>query len=161
MVRRIMEVAHHGIQDYQLVIPLELLKQAERTQRIFNLVLGAIAGISLLVGGIGIMNIMLATVSERTREIGIRRAVGATRRHIVVHFLLESVMLTICGGIIGLLCGLCAVGAISWFAGWRVAVSLWAVALPVIMSFLVGVFFGLYPARQAALVDPIVALRHE
>ena len=161
MVRRIMEVAHHGAQDYQIVVPLELLKQAERTQRTFNLVLGAIAGISLLVGGIGIMNIMLATVSERTREIGIRRAVGAARRHIVVHFLLESVMLTISGGIIGLLCGLGAVGAISWLAGWRVAISLWAVALPVIMSFLVGIFFGLYPARQAALVDPIVALRHE
>jgi putative ABC transport system permease protein len=161
LAKRIMAVAHHGARDYQFIVPLELLKQAERTQRTFNLVLGAIAGISLLVGGIGIMNIMLATVSERTREIGIRRAVGATRRHIVVHFLLESVMLTISGGIIGLLCGLGAVGAISWFAGWRVAVSLWAVALPVIMSFLVGIFFGLYPARQAAQVDPIVALRHE
>ncbi len=161
LVKRIMEVAHHDAQDYQFVVPLELLKQAERTQHTFNLILGAIAGISLLVGGIGIMNIMLATVSERTREIGIRRAVGATRRHIVVHFLLESVMLTISGGIIGLLFGLGAVGAISWFAGWRVAISLWAVALPVIMSFLVGIFFGLYPARQAALVEPIVALRHE
>ena len=161
LVKRIMAVAHHDTQDYQFVVPLELLKQAERTQRTFNLVLGAIAGISLLVGGIGIMNIMLATVSERTREIGIRRAVGATRRDIVVHFLLESVMLTLSGGIIGLLCGLGAVAAISWFAGWRVAISLWAVALPVIMSFLVGIFFGLYPARQASNVDPIVALRHE
>ena len=161
LVKRIMEVAHHYAQDYQLVVPLELLKQAERTQRTFNLVLGAIAGISLLVGGIGIMNIMLATVSERTREIGIRRAVGATRQHIMVHFLMESVMLTLSGGIIGLLCGLGAVGAISWFAGWRVAISVQAVALPVIMSLLVGIFFGLYPARQAAHVDPIVALRHE
>lgn len=161
LVERIMEVAHHGAQDYQFIVPLELLKQAERTQRTFNLVLGAIAGISLLVGGIGIMNIMLATVSERTREIGIRRAVGATRRHIVVHFLLESVILTVSGGIIGLLFGFCAVGIISRLAGWRVAISLWAVVLPVVMSFLVGVFFGLYPARQAAHVDPIVALRHE
>ncbi len=161
LVERIMEVAHHYTQDYQFVVPLELLQQAKRTQRTFNLVLGSIAGISLLVGGIGIMNIMLATVSERTREIGIRRAVGATRRHIMVHFLLESVMLTISGGIIGLLCGLGAVWAISWFAGWRVAISLWAVALPVIMSILVGIFFGLYPARKAAHVDPIVALRHE
>jgi putative ABC transport system permease protein len=161
LVERIMDVAHHHIQDYQLVVPLELLRQAERTQRTFNLVLGAIAAISLLVGGIGIMNIMLATVSERTREIGIRRAVGATRRHILVQFLLEAVMLTVSGGVIGLFCGLCAVGAISWLAGWRVAVSLWAVALPVVMSFLVGIFFGLYPARQASLVDPIVALRHE
>jgi putative ABC transport system permease protein len=161
LLERIMDVAHHHIQDYQLVVPLELLRQAERTQRTFNLVLGAIAAISLLVGGIGIMNIMLATVSERTREIGIRRAVGATRRHILVQFLLEAVMLTVSGGVIGLFCGLFAVGAISWLAGWRVAVSLWAVALPVVMSFLVGVFFGLYPARQASRVDPIVALRHE
>jgi putative ABC transport system permease protein len=161
LVKRIMAVAHHDTRDYQFVVPLELLKQAERTQRTFNLVLGAIAGISMLVGGIGIMNIMLATVSERAREIGIRRAVGATRRHIVVHFLLESVMLTLSGGIIGLLCGLGAVAAISWFAGWRTAISLWAVVLPVIMAFLVGIFFGLYPARQAANVDPIVALRHE
>jgi putative ABC transport system permease protein len=161
LVERIMDVAHHHIQDYQLVVPLELLRQAQRTQRTFNLVLGAIAAISLLVGGIGIMNIMLATVSERTREIGIRRAVGATRRHILVQFLLEAVMLTVAGGVIGLFFGFGAVGAISWLAGWRVAVSFWAVALPVIMSFLEGVFFGLYPARQAARVDPIVALRHE
>ena len=161
LVERIMAVAHHHIQDFQVVVPLELLRQARQTQRTFNLVLGAIAAISLLVGGIGIMNIMLATVSERTREIGIRRAVGATRRHILVQFLLEAVILTVSGGVIGIFFGLCAVGAITWLAGWQVAVSLWAVALPVVMSFLVGVFFGLYPARQAALVDPIEALRHE
>lgn len=161
LVRRIMEVSHNYAQDYQLLVPLELLKQAERTQRTLNLVLGAIAGISLLVGGIGIMNIMLATVSERTREIGIRRAVGATRRHIMVHFLLESVFLTVAGGIIGLLCGLGAVGVISSLAGWKVVVSFWSAALPLQMSFMVGIFFGLYPARQAAKVDPIVALRHE
>jgi putative ABC transport system permease protein len=161
LVERIMAVAHHHIQDFQVVVPLELLRQARRTQRTFNLVLGAIAAISLLVGGIGIMNIMLATVSERTREIGIRRAVGATRKHILVQFLMEAVMLTVSGGVIGIFCGLCAVGAISWLAGWRVAVSLWAVVMPVVMSFLVGVFFGLYPARQASRVDPIEALRHE
>lgn len=161
LVQRIMEVAHHNAQDYQLVVPLELLRQGEQTQRTFNLVLGAIAGISLLVGGIGIMNIMLATVSERTREIGIRRAVGATRRHIWAQFLLESVMLTVSGGVIGLLSGFVAVSGISWLAGWPLAVSLWAVVLPVIMSLMAGIFFGLYPAHQAARVDPIVALRHE
>ena len=161
LVKRIMEVAHHGTQDYQLLVPLELLKQAERTQRTFNLVLGAIAGISLLVGGIGIMNIMLATVSERTREIGIRRAVGATRGHIMVHFLVESVFLTVAGGIIGLLCGLGAVEIISGLAGWTVVVSFWSAVLPLQIAFMVGIFFGLYPARQAAKVDPIVALRHD
>ena len=161
LVKRIMEVAHHGTQDYQLLVPLELLKQAERTQRTFNLVLGTIAGISLLVGGIGIMNIMLATVSERTREIGIRRAVGATRAHIMVHFLVESVFLTVAGGIIGLLCGLGAVEMISSLAGWTVVVSFWSAVLPLQIAFMVGIFFGLYPARQAAKVDPIVALRHD
>ncbi len=161
LVQRIMQVSHHGALDYQVVVPLELLKQAEKTQRTFNLVLGAIAGISLLVGGIGIMNIMLATVSERTREIGIRRAVGATRQHIVMHFLAESVLLTVSGGLIGLMCGIGAVGMISRLAEWPVALPLWGVLLPLLMSLLVGVFFGLYPARQAARVDPIVALRHE
>jgi putative ABC transport system permease protein len=160
LIKRIMEVAHNHIQDYQLLVPLELLKQAERTQRTFNLVLGVIAGISLLVGGIGIMNIMLATVSERTREIGIRRAVGATRGHIMAHFLVESVFLTVAGGIIGLLCGLGAVKIISSLAGWNVVVSFWSAALPLQISLMVGIFFGLYPARQAAKVDPIVALRH-
>lgn len=160
LVKRIMEVAHHHTPDYQLLVPLELLKQAERTQRTFNLVLGTIASISLLVGGIGIMNIMLATVSERTREIGIRRAVGATRGHIMVHFLVESVFLTVIGGIIGLLAGLGAVEIISSLAGWTVVVSFWSAVLPLQISFMVGIFFGLYPARQAAKVDPIVALRH-
>ena len=160
LIKRIMAVAHNHIQDYQLLVPLELLKQAERTQRTFNLVLGAIAGISLLVGGIGIMNIMLATVSERTREIGIRRAVGATRGHIMAHFLVESVFLTATGGIIGLLCGLGAVKIISSLAGWNVVISSWSAALPLLISLMVGIFFGLYPARQAASVDPIVALRH-
>jgi putative ABC transport system permease protein len=161
LIKRIMVVAHHNAQDYQLLVPLELLEQSRKTQRTFNLVLGSIAGISLLVGGIGIMNIMLATVSERTREIGIRRAVGATRGDIQLHFLAESVILTVSGGIIGLLGGLCAVGLIAWLAGWGVALSLWGLFLPLGMSLLVGVFFGLYPARRAAGVDPIVALRHE
>lgn len=161
MVRRIMQVAHHHALDYQMVIPLELLHQSRRTQRTLNLVLGTIAAISLLVGGIGIMNIMLATVSERTREIGIRRAVGATRKDIMVQFLAEAVMLTGAGGLIGLLGGLTAVELFASLAGWKMALSFWGVVIPLQLSFVVGIFFGLYPAKQAARVDPMVALRHE
>jgi putative ABC transport system permease protein len=161
LIKRILEVAHHHAKDYQIVVPLELLRQSQRTQRTLNLVLGTIAAISLLVGGIGIMNIMLATVSERTREIGIRRAVGATRRDIMVQFLAEAVMLTGIGGIVGLLGGLGTVGLFSRMAGWHMAISFWGVVVPLLLSFLTGIFFGLYPAKQASRVDPIVALRHE
>jgi putative ABC transport system permease protein len=160
IIRRIMHVAHgDDYSGFQIIVPLELLKQSARANRIFSLVLGAIAGISLLVGGIGIMNIMLATVSERTREIGIRRAVGASRRHIVAQFLSEAILLTAVGGGVGLLCGLAAVWGFAAVSGWHVAVPFWGIALPLLMSVLVGLFFGIYPARQASLVDPIVALR--
>ena len=159
-VERIVEVSHHNVRDYQLIIPQELLQQARKTQQTFNIVLGAIAGVSLLVGGIGIMNIMLATVTERIREIGIRRAVGATRDHIVVQFLTEAVILTFLGGMTGVILGMGAVTAISRLAGWQTAFTAWAVFLPLGMSILVGVFFGLYPAIQAARMDPVSALRH-
>jgi len=161
VIRRVFELTHRGLDDYRLVVPQELLKQANQTQTTFNIVLGSIAAISLLVGGIGIMNIMLASVSERTREIGIRRAVGATREHIVVQFLTEAVILTSAGGIIGVVLGLAGVSLVSAFAGWQVAVTAWALLLPLAMSVLAGVFFGLYPAVQAATMDPIDALRHE
>ncbi len=161
MVERIMEITHGGATDYQMVIPLELLHQSQETQRTFNIVLGSIALISLLVGGIGIMNIMLATVSERTKEIGIRRAVGATREHIVIQFLIESVILTFSGGLFGISIGIGGVWLITAFAGWRTAITLWAIVLPLGMSIFVGIFFGLYPAYQAAKMDPIFALHHE
>jgi putative ABC transport system permease protein len=161
LVGRIMELAHGGAEDYQMVIPLELLHQSQRTQRTFNIVLGSIALISLLVGGIGIMNIMLATVSERTREIGIRRAVGATRKHITVQFLVESVLLTFSGGIFGVAIGIGGVWLITTLAGWQTAVTLWSIMLPLGMSIIVGIFFGLYPAYKAARMDPIAALHHE
>jgi putative ABC transport system permease protein len=161
IVERLMEVAHHGVRDFQMIVPQELLKQSENTRRMFNIVLGAIAGISLLVGGIGIMNIMLATVSERTREIGIRRAVGATRTHIVGQFLAESVILTGVGGIAGIAAGFAAVRLITAIAGWQTVLTFTAVCLPLLMSLLVGIFFGLYPACRAAFMNPIVALRHE
>ncbi len=161
IIERILQVRHNNIKDYQLLVPQELLNQARRTQRTFNVVLGAIAGISLLVGGIGIMNIMLATVSERTREIGIRRAVGATRPDIIVQFLAESVILTFSGGLIGVVSGIGAVAVIAAIAEWQTAVTFWAAGLPLAMSLLVGLFFGLYPAWQAAHMDPVAALRHE
>ena len=161
IIKRIMEVAHHGVKDFQMVVPQELLKQSQKTRRMFNIILGAIAGISLLVGGIGIMNIMLATVSERMREIGIRRAVGATRGHIIMQFLAESVILTFTGGIFGIAAGIGAVLLITTVAGWETAVTCWAVFLPLIVSVLVGIFFGLYPACRAAFMNPIAALRYE
>lgn len=161
IIDRIINIAHGGVSDYLVLIPRELLRQAQQTQRTFNLVLGTIAGVSLLVGGIGIMNIMLASVYERTREIGIRRAVGATRLDIVQHFLTESVILTLTGGIAGVLMGTITSILVSHIGQWATRITLWAVLGPVIMAILVGVFFGLYPAVQASRMDPIKALRYE
>ena len=160
ILQRSMEVVHHGVKDFQMVVPQQLLKQAQKTRRMFNIILGAIAGISLLVGGIGIMNIMLATVSERTREIGIRRAVGATRGHIIVQFLAEAVILTFSGGVVGVVAGIGAAWLITAVAGWQTVVTVLAVCLPLFMSIMVGVFFGMYPAYRAANMNPIAALHH-
>ena len=151
----------HKKQDYELVVPLELLRQAERTKRIFSIVLGSIAAISLLVGGIGIMNIMLASVTERTREIGIRRALGAKRRDIITQFLTETVILSGSGGIIGIIIGVTIPFMITQFANMATIVTLWALLLAFCISAAVGVIFGLYPAYRAANMDPIEALRHE
>jgi putative ABC transport system permease protein len=151
----------HKKKDYIVSVPLALLKQAEATKRTFNIVLGSIAGISLLVGGIGIMNIMLASVTERTREIGIRRAIGAKRRQIVLQFLIETVVLSTTGGIIGLGVGTLIPFLITYFSGMMTVVTLTGVLLPLLISMTIGIIFGLYPAMHAAKVDPIVALRHE
>jgi len=159
LIDRIMEVAHNSVKDYQLVVPLELLQQSLRTQRIFNIVLAVIGGISLLVGGIGIMNIMLATVSERKREIGIRRAVGATRKDIITQFLAESVLLTVSGGVLGVLAGFVFVLTMEAFTGWSIKITLGSMVIPFFLAVITGVFFGLYPAIQAARLDPINALR--
>jgi putative ABC transport system permease protein len=167
----------HEQEDYAVVVPKELLRQAARTKAMFNVLLVVIAGISLLVGGIGIMNIMLATVTERTREIGIRRALGATRQDIISQFLTETVVLTASGGLLGVLFGL-SCGPL--FRGMRQALTImspdllppivytlepriapWSVVLSLFISLGVGVIFGVYPARQAAFMDPIEALRHE
>jgi putative ABC transport system permease protein len=144
-----------------IVVPREILRQREATQRIFNVVTGAIAAISLLVGGIGIMNIMLASVAERTREVGVRRALGATRRDIAAQFLVEASLLTTAGGVIGALLG--AVGAllIQAFAAWPTALSPLLLGLALLVALLVGIGFGSYPAWAAANLAPMEALRHE
>jgi putative ABC transport system permease protein len=151
----------HNKEDYHVNVPLALLRQAEDTKRTFNIVLGSIAGISLLVGGIGIMNIMLAAVTERTREIGIRRAVGAKRRQIIAQFLIETVVLSTVGGIIGVAIGIFIPWVISRLSGMPTVVTFYSVALSVGISMTIGIIFGIYPAKRAATLDPIVALRHE
>ena len=151
----------HKKEDYQVSVPLALLKEAEATKRRFNIVLGSIASISLLVGGIGIMNIMLASVTERTREIGIRRAIGAKRRQIIIQFLIETVVLSTLGGIVGLIMGITIPSIITYFSEMPTVITLQSIVLPLFISVSIGIIFGLYPAASAAKVDPIIALRHE
>jgi putative ABC transport system permease protein len=151
----------HPKKDFEITVPLDLLERAEKTQRIFTLVLGAIASISLLVGGIGIMNIMLATVTERTKEIGIRRALGAKRRDIAWQFLAETTTLSSLGGILGVGLGIALSYVVTYFFHFPAILRAWSTLLAFGVSVLVGLIFGTYPARRAALMDPIEALRHE
>jgi len=153
--------ANHKQQDYEILVPLQLLKQAEHTKKIFNIVLGAIAAISLIVGGIGIMNIMLATVTERTREIGIRRALGAKRKDIINQFLIEAVILSSIGGLIGVILGIIIPGLVTKFASMITIVTYWSIFISFGISVAIGIGFGIYPARKAAYLDPIEALRYE
>jgi putative ABC transport system permease protein len=159
-IRTMLEKFHHK-KDYEIVVPLELLRRAERTKQIFNIVLGSIAAISLLVGGIGIMNIMLASVTERTREIGIRRALGARRRDIITQFLVESVILSGTGGVIGVLLGITVPFVVTYFSEMKTIITIWSPMIAFTISAAVGVIFGLYPAQRAAQMDPVEALRHE
>jgi putative ABC transport system permease protein len=151
----------HPRGDFQIHVPLALLRQAEATQRTFSIVLGSIASISLLVGGIGIMNIMLASVTERTKEIGIRRALGAKRAHIIRQFLIETVVLSTIGGLVGMSLGFLVPMLITHFAGMPTFVTTHSLVLALGISTAVGVLFGSYPAARAAQLDPIVAVRHE
>ncbi len=152
---------HNGQKDFTVTIPEELIEQSQKTQRIFNIVMGAIAGISLLVGGIGIMNIMLASVLERTREIGIRRAIGATRSMVIVQFLTEATLISVIGGVMGVGLGWGLTMIITLYAGWRTIVNVWSILLAFSVAVATGILFGYYPARQAALKDVIESLRYE
>ena len=151
----------HDQNDHELIVPLQLLREAEATKRMFNIGLGSIAAISLLVGGIGIMNIMLATVTERTREIGVRRALGAKKKDIITQFLIETIVLSVGGGLIGVVIGILTPLAVSFFTNMVTVITPWSVLLAFGISGITGVVFGLYPASQAAELDPIEALRHE
>jgi putative ABC transport system permease protein len=160
LVAAVLKKAHEKM-DYEIIVPLELLRQRQKTQRVFSAVMVAIASISLLVGGIGIVNIMLATVTERTSEIGVRRACGARKREILVQFLIETLTLTVLGGILGCALGVSGASLMSRFSEWRTIITPGSLFLAMGISCLVGVIFGMYPAHKAAEMDPIEALRYE
>jgi putative ABC transport system permease protein len=161
VVRAILNATHKDAGDFTVVVPAGLLEERRRTQFIFNIVMICIAGISLLVGGIGIMNIMLATVLERTREIGIRRAIGARQGDIVRQFLTEAVLISIVGGLIGIAFGFTLSRIIATAAGWSTVVTTSSIAIAFGVSVAIGLLFGIYPAVQAARLDPIEAIRYE
>ncbi len=161
VISRMLQRRHNNVVDFQVTVPEQLLRQAQRTRDIFNIVLGAIASISLVVGGIGIMNIMLASVMERTKEIGIRRATGATKAAIVLQFLSEATVISVTGGVIGILLGVGLSVAIQQFAGVLTIVTAFSVVLSFVISISVGIAFGILPARRAAEQDPVVCLRYE
>ena len=161
VVRAILNATHQDAGDFTVIVPAGLLEERRRTQFIFSVVMICIAGISLLVGGIGIMNIMLATVLERTREIGIRRAIGARQADIVRQFLTEAVLISIAGGLIGILCGFTLSRIIATAAGWSTVVTASSIAIAFGVSVFIGLLFGSYPAVQAAKLDPIEAIRYE
>ncbi|MFA8343582.1 MAG: ABC transporter permease [Rhodothermaceae bacterium] len=161
LIKRILNRKHFNTPDFDVIVPEEIIAQKQKTQRIFNIVMGAIAGISLLVGGIGIMNIMLATILERTREIGIRRAVGATKKDILAQFLYEALIISILGGVIGLIIGFILTSVITTYAEWRTIITPYSVILAFIVAVGTGVGFGSYPAKKAAEKDPIESLRYE
>lgn len=160
-VDQLMKMRHGGIDDYQLIIPAALLEQQKQTQDIFNIVMACVAGISLLVGGIGIMNIMLANVMERTKEIGLLRAVGATQKDIKLQFLAESFSISVIGGISGVLFGLALSEVIGFYSGWAVSWSLTAIVLSLSICMFVGVGFGVFPAIKASKLNPIEALHND
>jgi putative ABC transport system permease protein len=161
IVRAVLESSHHGANDYSVIVPAELLAEQKRTERLFNAVMVAIASISLLVGGIGIMNIMLASILERTREIGLRRAVGARQSDVVRQFVVEATMISFVGGSFGVIFGFIMSRVIAWLAGWSTIVTVTSIVLAFVVSITVGLVFGIYPAVKAARLDPVEAIRYE
>jgi len=161
VVRAVLGSSHHGAADYSVIVPAELLAEQRRTERLFNAVMVAIASISLLVGGIGIMNIMLASILERTREIGLRRAVGARQSDVVRQFVIEAVMISFVGGSFGIVFGFVMSRLIAWLAGWSTIVTVTSILLAFLVSITVGLVFGIYPAVKAARLDPVEAIRYE
>jgi putative ABC transport system permease protein len=161
VLRSILDFSHHAAGDFSVIVPAELLAEQRRTERLFNAVMVAIASISLLVGGIGIMNIMLANILERTREIGVRRAVGARQSDIIRQFVAEAVMISFVGGSFGIVFGFVMSRLIAWLAGWSTIVTASSILLAFFVSIAVGLVFGIYPAVQAARLDPVEAIRYE
>ena len=161
VVRSILNTSHREAGDFNVIVPAELLAEQRRTQRIFDIVMVAIASISLLVGGIGIMNIMLASILERTREIGVRRAIGARQKDIIRQFLVEAVLISFSGGLIGIVFGFVLSRSIAMLAGWSTIMTWSSIALAFVFSVSVGLLFGIYPARKAARLDPVEAIRYE
>jgi putative ABC transport system permease protein len=161
LVRAILDSSHHSAGDFSVIVPAELLAEQKRTERLFNAVMVAIASISLLVGGIGIMNIMLASILERTREIGVRRAVGARQSDIVRQFVVEATLISVMGGGFGIVFGFVMSRLIAWLAGWSTIVTASSILLAFLVSISVGLVFGIYPAVKAARLDPVEAIRYE
>jgi len=161
LIRPLLDRLHGGADDYEIMVPEALLEQSRQTQRIFSIVMGSIAGISLLVGGIGIMNIMLASVLERTREIGIRRAIGARRADIRAQFVIESFAISLIGGMSGIIIGIVLARLVAAYAGWPTVITIGSLLLATGVSITVGLVSGIYPAARAAELDPIQALRYE
>jgi len=161
VISRMLKRKHNGVVDFEIIIPQQLLEQQQRTKDIFNLVLSAIAGISLLVGGIGIMNIMLASVMERTREIGTRLAIGAKKQDIINQFLFEALLISLSGGLIGIALGLLASYLVEELAQIETVVSAYSILISFGVASFTGLVFGLSPARKAALKNPVESLRYE
>ncbi len=161
VVRGILNSSHHDAGDFSVIVPAELLAQQKRTEQLFNTVMVAIASISLLVGGIGIMNIMLAAILERTREIGVRRAIGARRWDIIRQFVIEATLISFAGGLLGVILGLAMSKIIALLAGWTTVVTIQSILLAFLVSISVGLIFGIYPAVKAARLDPVEAIRYE